>query len=69
MVFLIYIFSLLFLGWSGEDKLMISTAALKTNVKPKSNTTLTGEMAKKKKKKLKRLFIILFDIFLFYFLK
>lgn len=50
MVFLIYIFSLLFLGWSGEDKLMISTAALKTNVKPKSNTTLTGEMAKKKKK-------------------
>ena len=30
---------------------MISTAALKTNVKPKSNTTLTGEMAKKKKKK------------------
>ena len=29
---------------------MISTAALKTNVKPKSNTTLTGEMAKKKKK-------------------
>lgn len=27
---------------------MISTAALKTNVKPKSNTTLTGEMEKKK---------------------
>lgn len=47
---MIYIFSLLFLGWGGEDKLMISTAALKTNVKPKSNTTLTGEMAKKKKK-------------------
>lgn len=46
---------------------MISTAALKTNVKPKSNTTLTGEM--EKKKKLKRLFIIPFDIFLFYFLK
>ena len=43
---------------------MISTAALKTNVKPKSNTTLTGEMAKKKKK-LKRLFIIPFYIFLF----
>lgn len=45
---------------------MISTAALKTNVKPKSNTTLTGEMAKKKKIEKA---IIPFDIFLFYFLK
>lgn len=32
---------------------MISTAAFETNVKPKSNTTLTGEMAKKKEKERK----------------
>lgn len=44
---------------------MISTAVFETNVKPKSNTTLTGEMAKKKKEKA----IIPFDIFFFYFLK
>lgn len=33
---------------------MISTAVFETNVKPKSNTTLTGEMAKKKKRKRKK---------------